>query len=275
MKKFEQHPLSAAFPGMSPEVFKELIDDIDLNGVREKIVVYDGKILDGWHRYSACQELKVLKPPMLEYDGDDPVGFVLSKNLHRRHLPAGIRAMIIAKLTDWQEGAGRPSKSLDKAKQTSNFATLNQSAELAGVSLKTMQHARKATLAADEVQQAVSEGKMSISEAAKLADKPVEEQRAAVSNPKVPKEKKAMPLGAYEELLKQHEELEDDYESIAAELEMAQKELAAVDAIRKSEHMPMIMHLHQQIRSMTEARDQWQTKCNEMTKQLNFLTKNK
>ena len=274
MKKFEQHPLSAAFPGMSPEVFKELIDDIDLNGIREKIVVYEGKILDGWHRYSACQELKVLKPPMLEYDGDDPVGFVLSKNLHRRHLPAGIRAMIIAKLTDWQEGSGRPSKSLDKAKQSANFITLNQSAELAGVSRKTMQDARKATLAVDEVQQAVSEGKMSVTEAAKLSDKPVEEQRAAISKPKE-KKAKDVPLGAYEELLKQHEELEDDYESIAAELEMAQKELAAVDAIRRSEHMPMIMNLHQQIRSMTEARDQWQTKCNEMTKQLNFLTKNK
>jgi chromosome segregation ATPase len=115
---------------------------------------------------------------------------------------------------------------------------------------------------------------MSIAEAAKLADKPVEEQRAAISKPKE-KKAKAIPLGAYEELLKQHEELEDDYESLAAELEMAQKELTAVEAIRRSEHMPMIMHLHQQIRSMTEARDQWQTKCNEMTKQLNFLTKNK
>ena len=276
MKKFEQHPLSAAFPGMSPEVFKELIDDIDQNGVREKIVVFEGKILDGWHRYSACQELKVMKPPMLEYDGDDPVSFVLSKNLHRRHLSAGIRAMILAKLTDWQEGSGRISKSLDRAKESYKIITLNQAAQLAGVSKPTMQKARRATLSIDEVQQAVSDGKISIDDAAKLADKSEEEQRAAVASPKVRKvTAKAVPFDVYEELSNRYEELADSYDSLASELEIAQKELAAVEAIRKGEHMPMIMTLHQQIRSMTEARNQWQDKCNEMTKQLNFLTKKK
>jgi len=278
MKKFEQHPLSAAFPGMLPEVFKELIDDIDQNGVREKIVVFEGKILDGWHRYSACQELKVMKPPMLEYDGDDPVSFVLSKNLHRRHLSAGIRAMILAKLTDWQEGSGRLSKSLDRAKESYKIITLNQAAELAGVSKPTMQKARRATLSIDEVQQAVSDGKISIDDAAKLADKSEEEQRAAIANPKygvrkVPR--KAVPVKAYEELSKQYEELAESYDSLASELEMAQKELAAVEAIRKGEHMPMIMTLHQQIRSMTEARNQWQNTCNELTQQLKHVTKKK
>lgn len=85
MKKFEQHPLSAAFPGMSPEVFKELIDDIDQNGVREKIVVFEGKILDGWHRYSACQELKVMKPPCLI-----TMGMILLVLFCRRTYIAGI-----------------------------------------------------------------------------------------------------------------------------------------------------------------------------------------
>lgn len=283
MKKFEQHPLSSAFPSMSPEAFKELIDDIDMNGVREKIIVYDGKILDGWHRYQACMELKVAKPPMVEYEGDDPVGFVLSKNLHRRHLSASARAMIIARLTEWQEKAGRPSKSLEKS---SNFTRLNQSAELAGVSPSTMQGARRATLAIDEVQQAVSEGKMSVFDAAKLADKTPEQQRAAlqkvekkesIKEPKIePQKPDSVPADVYLALQKQYEELEDDYDTVATELEIAQKELSAVEALRNNEQVKELMKLNHQLREMTNARDAWQTKCQELTKQLNYAeNKNK
>ena len=114
--KYKQHPLSAAFPGLGEEEFRALTDDIDANGVREKIVIYDGMILDGWHRYSACMELSVKKPPMIEYEGDDPVGFVLSKNLHRRHLDASQRAFAIAQLSEWQEKSGRPSHNLERIK---------------------------------------------------------------------------------------------------------------------------------------------------------------
>lgn len=281
MKTFEQHPLSAIFPKMSPEAFKELIDDIDMNGVRDKIIVYDNKILDGWHRYQACLELKVAKPPMVEFEGDDPAGFVLSKNLHRRHLSAGVRALILAQATEWQQGSGRISKSLERAKESGNFTTLTQAAELAQVSPKTMQQARKATLAIDEVQQAVSEGKLSINKAAKLADKPPEEQKTALKKAlsKDPAPKKApdsVPMDVYQELKKAYEELEDDYDTASTELEMAQKELAAVESFRNNEQVKELMKLNHQLRSMTEARDQWQNKCNELTKQLNYLeNKNK
>lgn len=277
MKDYLQHPLSVAFPPMDVGVFRELIDDIDQNGVRERIVLFEGKILDGWHRYQACQELRVLKPPMQEYEGDDPIGYVLSKNLHRRHLPAGERAMIMVRLTTWQEGSGRISKSLARA--GGNFTTLDQAAGLAGVSKSTMQHARKATLTIDAVQQAVSEGKISISNAAKLAGKPVKEQEAAVSKvqvkPEVRPKVQSVPLAVFENLQKQYETLEDQYDSLASELEFAQKELSAVDAIRNSHGAKELMSLYQQLRSMTEARDEWQNKCNELTKQLNYLTKKK
>jgi hypothetical protein len=295
MKVYERHPLSAAFPSMTPEAFKELIDDIDENGVNEKIVVYQGKILDGWHRYQACVELKVAKPPMVEFEGNDPVAFVLSKNLHRRHLSASVRAMVIARLVEWQEKVGRPSKSLEQAKKSGNFTgaeeslekesgnftglTVGKAAELAGVGEKTMREARKATKAIEDVQAAVATGEMTVFEAAKLADKPVEEQKAALEARNEPKPKKQtpqmVPFQVYEELQKQFEELEDDYDTLATELDMAQKELAAVEAIRKNEGAQELMKLHQHLRSMTEARDQWQNKCAELTKQLNYLAKKK
>jgi hypothetical protein len=278
MKRYEQHPLSSAFPGMSPEQLRELIDDIDLNGVREPIVAYENKILDGWHRYQACQELNVVRPPMVAYEGDDPVGYVLSKNLHRRHLDAGARAIIIARLMHWQEGAGKPSRSLVKY---GNFATLDQAATLAGVSKKTMQAAKKASKATEEVQQAVVSGQISVHDAAKIAEKPEEEQREALVKPEqkkgLPKVRASdtVPLAVFQGLQQKHEELEERYSELAAELDIAQRELAAVESFRKNEQVKEIMKVHAQLRSMTEARDQWQNKCNEMTKQLNMLTKKK
>jgi hypothetical protein len=284
MKTFEQHPLSSAFPPMSPEAFKDLIDDIDQNGVREKIVVYEGKILDGWHRYSACLELNVLKPPMVEFEGDNPKVFVLSKNLHRRHMTPSERAMAVATIIGsdgWESGTGgRPSKAILK-ERGNKINTVSRAADLADVSRRVMKGAKKATLAIDKVQQAVKDGKMSVFEAADISSLPVEDQMAAVKSKDEPRQRRetpkktSVPVDVYDALLVSFNELQDHCQTLTSELKTAQLELQAVDAIRSGEQVKEMMKLHQLIRSMTEARNQWQDKCNEMTKQLNYLTKKK
>ncbi len=47
------------------------------------IMLYEGKVLDGWHRYQACLKAGA-KPRSEPYSGSDPAAYVCSVNLHRR-----------------------------------------------------------------------------------------------------------------------------------------------------------------------------------------------
>jgi ParB-like chromosome segregation protein Spo0J len=92
---------------MAEPEFTALVNDIQAHGQRLPIMVYEDQVLDGWHRYKACQQLGI--PPTLEdFTGTDPVNFVLSLNLQRRHLTESQRAMVAAQLAT--RGKGRPSK---------------------------------------------------------------------------------------------------------------------------------------------------------------------
>jgi N6-adenosine-specific RNA methylase IME4 len=93
----EYHDIANIFPLLTGSEFESLRDDIAKNGLLEPIVVYEGKILDGRNRHAACLGAGVL-PDMVDYTGDDPLAFVVSKNKHRRHLTAGQLAFVGAEV---------------------------------------------------------------------------------------------------------------------------------------------------------------------------------
>lgn len=99
----ERHPLSTHFGDMPDDQWEELKADIKANKLQESIVLYEGKILDGWHRYKA---LCALGRPLNEsnsyefdpsIDGASAETWVHSKNLFRRQLTAEERVRIAAK----------------------------------------------------------------------------------------------------------------------------------------------------------------------------------
>lgn len=102
------HPLAELFPMLLEREIGELADDICTFGQRMPIVLLDGKILDGRNRYAACLFAQI-EPVTVDYDGDDPLNFVLSHNLHRRHLSDSQRAMVAAKIVDWEIGLNQHS----------------------------------------------------------------------------------------------------------------------------------------------------------------------
>ena len=103
---YPAHPLADMFP-MIPEVERKLLaDDIVTFGQRDPIILLDGMVLDGRNRQWACGFAEI-EPIYEQYNGDDPLNYVLSKNLHRRHLTESQRALIAAAIVDWERGVNQ------------------------------------------------------------------------------------------------------------------------------------------------------------------------
>ena len=122
------HPAAELFPPMSESELRELGEDIKKNGLTSSIVLFEGKLLDGRNRLDAIELLRIeysflggTDPAkwhglytlpkqraksgrrdsgvslFSHFDGD-PYAFVLSANIHRRHLTAELKRELIAKL---------------------------------------------------------------------------------------------------------------------------------------------------------------------------------
>lgn len=167
------HPYADIFPWIDGPAFKELVEDVRQNGVLEPIVFLDGAILDGRNRYMAAREAGV-EYPRVEYTGDDPLGFVISRNLKRRHLSESQRAMVAAKLAKMP--AHRPADD-----NSANLRTSDAAAML-NVSERSVETARKVEReGAPELIEAVETGEASVSAAALVVTLPKEEQAEIAS----------------------------------------------------------------------------------------------
>jgi N6-adenosine-specific RNA methylase IME4 len=171
------HDVANLFPLMVGEPFADLVCDIKENSQREDIWLFEGKILDGRNRYRACLEAGV-EPRIREWvdDGRGPVAFVVSENLHRRHLNESQRAMVAAKLASLPQGARTDLAQICARSQP-------EAAEILNVSRRSVQDA-KVVIArgAPELNAAVNGGALAVSTAAKLTALPAEKQAAVIEN---------------------------------------------------------------------------------------------
>jgi ParB-like chromosome segregation protein Spo0J len=96
-RRLTAHPLAELFPLMFEAELAELADDIKKNGLQEDIVLYEGQILDGRNRHAACLRCGI-EPRFVDFTGDDPLAFIISMNLHRRHLSQAAKAEVVSKV---------------------------------------------------------------------------------------------------------------------------------------------------------------------------------
>lgn len=103
------HELCTIFPEASDEDYKNLMASMQKNGFLDSdpvvLITEDSKtkILDGRNRHLAAID-SGLTPRFVSYEGDDAVGFVLARNLNRRHLTTGQKAALASKLATLKVG---------------------------------------------------------------------------------------------------------------------------------------------------------------------------
>ena len=192
------HPLAMLIPPMSADELEKLTTDIAANGLLEPIVLLDGQILDGRHRYQACLAAGV-EPKFVEFTGADPIAFVLSKNLHRRHLTAAQKAAIAAEALPLLEEKAkeRQLSSLKQFRESTTPATpvsqkieqrdngnkaAEQAAALTGTNRQYVADAKRIATEAPEVFDAMKAGIVSMPEAKALAAKPEPDREEILSS---------------------------------------------------------------------------------------------
>lgn len=190
MTTIEIHPIANLLPKMPEEDFASLRDDIRANGCHTPIVLFEGQILDGRHRYLACQHTGRDFTTNTYRDGD-PVGFVRSLNLHRRNLTAAQRAIVEVALSEWLDNGKKPTSApgAEVVRTEKPQKTASEMAESAEVSTRSIEQAKAiAREASPEVKEAVTQGKMSLkAAAATLPAKP----KLAPPTPRPPSPQKA------------------------------------------------------------------------------------
>jgi hypothetical protein len=190
----DTHPAADLFPMLEGEAFEELCADIRTNGLIDpiwRIWVDCGAdngtrkplILDGRNRLMACGRERVV-PRFRDYEGDDPVGFVLSLNLRRRHLDESQRAMVAARVASMRQGARTDLGPKGPMSQSDAAAALN-------VGTRSVKRAKAVIEHGDaELVAAVDAGHVPVTAAAEIAEKPAEAQREIVQRIKREREER-------------------------------------------------------------------------------------
>jgi ParB-like chromosome segregation protein Spo0J len=187
---YQIHPAADLLPMMSAKEFAGLVEDIRENGQLDPVYVIGNQIVDGRNRYRAAK-LAGLKPKVrpapldLNAEGATISGWVVSKNLQRRNLTTGQKAIVAAKLADAKaeeikareaarkanQPRGADGKLIDTgaAKPTTDDrhdreATAKAGAEV-GVSGRAVARAKRVIKEAPDLAAKVESGEISLNEA--------------------------------------------------------------------------------------------------------------
>lgn len=263
----KQHPLSAAFPAMPADEYLALKDSITDIGVQNPITLFEGMVLDGWHRWTAANELG-MECPTVELGDTDPQAFVIAQNKARRHIQQGQIALAVAAVYQW-----KPAHREKVAPGATLTKTNAELAEIAGTSERTIRQAKAVeSKAAPKVKEAVKAGEISVKRGAEIAKLPAKEQAKALAEPP----KKEEHYDPRDDHLK---ETQQALAEVAAENEELRDRLATGvmegTEEEKQEAAQIIADLRQQVKTLEaenaalkSSRDHFQREASELRKQI-------
>jgi len=194
LAKYSIHPAAAMFPLMDEQRLDELAADIRENELQQPIVRYKGQVIDGRNRLIGCFRAGV-EPTFTEWSGTGSlIQWIISVNLHRRHLSDTQRALISAKIAQELAVEGRQRSiqnlrnaapapdNLDPGPRNQGGSSAEKAAKLMSVSKDATSKATKVMRKGTEgLAAAVSNGKVSLDAASLISELPREKQDELLS----------------------------------------------------------------------------------------------
>ncbi len=182
----DYHPFCLMLPRMNDAEFEDLKADIKVAKQRDPILLFDGKILDGRHRYMALKELNVT-PRFEEFEGTDSAALnhVVSKNLKRRHLTSSQRAAIAVEMTPVLEALRgeaheRMVNPLENFPEEEKGTIAQKVAALNDTNEKYVRDAEKLKVDDPELFDRVKDGKLNLHQVKILQEAPLDEKEKAL-----------------------------------------------------------------------------------------------
>ena len=169
------HPFADIFPLLDGNDFAQLVSDIKEHGLREPITTTrDGRIVDGRNRYRACVAASIEpRTEILDIDDSGLLAWVLSRNLHRRHLTTAQRAAIAADLANLKHGG-------EQAANLPIGISQAKAAKMLKVSPRSLRSVSATKEAAPQLHALIKAGKISTHLAAKIAGLTEDHRNAVV-----------------------------------------------------------------------------------------------
>ena len=261
--KLQQHELSAAYPAMTAAEYQSLVDSIGNIGVQNPITLFEGQIIDGWHRYKAATECG-MDCPTVEMGNVDPRDFAKSQGA-RRNITASQNALAITAIYSWIPLGG--NQYLGSAVTADPHKTTKELARLAGVGARTIEQAKAVHAGAiSAVKEAVKAGAVSVETAAAVAKLPAKEQKKLAAKGAEAMRAAAKPAtqDEPEDDGPSAEEIAANAAAQAADAQAVQKLLEADDQLAFA--MGEVARLNAEVAQLKIARDGFMNKANEAIK---------
>jgi ParB-like chromosome segregation protein Spo0J len=181
------HAAAMLFPMMSDNELNELAADIADHGQHHAIITWNELIVDGRNRWRAC-EIAGVEPETRERsfaDDGEVARYVLSENVHRRHLSIADKMRLVPQVLGMYEAAAASRMKAGKKDPSANLQQGHRAADDVardlGVSPRTVQNRIAVEKrGVPELGGMVDRGEVSVSAAAEVAKMDKAKQRAAV-----------------------------------------------------------------------------------------------
>ena len=264
-----RHPLSEIWGSLSPEEEVALQESFDKSldpALVGEVVVYEGKIIDGFHRLKHAERLgRAGQVPVREFTGryEEAVRFCIRANGARRHSTPARRADVIVAITRWTTLPIRGDVSRVESREIwgdpqGPWMTKDEQTAAVGVGPSTIEAARKRWLRATYFPYVCPECQENDAEPGKRLCSDCQEKRDALPTPNDAKDARIEELEQENRELRgqfqEREAITSDDEHMALQRELANAQAAA--AQDRNEMVYWKRRAKEAERKYQEARDQ-------------------